>query len=230
MLVFTENTTLTGQTNESAQNQYHEASEPEWIDGRFVSLLSCTNCKGRISLAGKYRIQDDRGYDENGQVGDYERYYRPFFFSDSPHIIAVPDAVPDEVRGELTTSFRLFWVDLEAAANRLRSSLEVLLTHLGIRRTTGRRPDKKRAMLTLHSRIELLAAEEPDLAEHLMAVKWLGNAGSHSKPLTFDDLLDGYEVLDHVLNDVFVRRASKAHVIARAINRRKGPRSRRRGA
>jgi hypothetical protein len=34
------------------------------------------------------------------------------------------------------------------------------------------------------------------LAEMLMATAWLGNGRSHSKPITVDDALEGYEIMD----------------------------------
>jgi hypothetical protein len=32
-----------------------------------------------------------------------------------------------------------------------------------------------------------------------MALKWLGNTGTHTSAVTRDDLLDAFEILDHAL-------------------------------
>ena len=220
----------TGQTRESADGQDHLASEPEWIDGRFVCLPGCHHCKGEIALAGKYRVQDDRYFDEvHGESGDYERYYTPLFFSDSPHLIRIPSGAPEDVREELIASFRLYWSDPESAANRIRSALELLLTAQRVNRTTGRiKKNGKREFLSLHNRIQRFAAKRASLAQNLLAVKWLGNAGSHANPITRDDVLDGYEIMEYVLDEVFANRSRKVGALTRAINRRRGPRSPRR--
>jgi hypothetical protein len=65
----------------------------------------------------------------------------------------------------------------------------------------------------------------PSVADELMAVKWIGNAGVHSSPLTRDDVFDGYDLMDHVLRTLFDATPSHASRIARAVNARRRPRS-----
>jgi hypothetical protein len=223
-----------GQTGESIEAQEHPASEPEWVDGRFSCMLFCSNCQGQIALAGKYRVRDDRHYDEfEGETGGYESYYRPLFFSDAPHIIRIPERTPEAVAEELRGAFQLYWADPDACANRIRVSVEKLLTHQGIPRTNGRKAvaaGKKRTFLTLHARIERFEAKNRPIAQALMAVKWIGNAGSHSSPLSAEDALDGFELMEFVLDELFVKRASRIGALTRHIIRRKGPRSQRRGS
>ena len=220
----------TGQTTESVEAQQHPASEPEWIEGRFVCLFGCRHCGGEIAVAGTYRFQDDRYLDEvMGEQGDYEKYFRPLFFSEPPRMIAIPEATPDEVKDELLASFRLYWVDPDSTANKIRSSVERLLTAQRVNRTTGRKRTKgSRKFLTLDHRIKRFAEKKPDLADHLLAVKWLGNVGSHSGSISQDDLLDSYEIIEYVLAELYLTRSKRVGAISRAINRRKGPRSRRR--
>jgi hypothetical protein len=47
-----------------------------------------------------------------------------------------------------------------------------------------------------------------------MAVKWIGNAGSHASVVTFDDALDGYELMDWVLDALYARRHRRAAIVA----------------
>lgn len=212
----------TGQTRESAEGQEHLASEPEWIDGRFVCMLGCHHCKGEIALAGKYRYQEDRDPSEIEREGDpYVSYFTPLFFSEAPHVIRIPEAAPNEVREKLADSFRLYWHDPESAANRVRSALELLLTAQGVNRTVSGKRGKR---LTLHERVKRYESKRSDIAGHLLAVKWLGNAGSHPSPISHDDVLDGYEIMEHVLDELYVGRARRVGALSRAINRRKGPR------
>jgi hypothetical protein len=196
-------------------------------------MLSCPHCDGQIAMGGDYRVQDDRHYDGVGEAGDYENYYRARFFSDAPHIISMPAGAPERVSEQLRKSFQLYWIDVEACANNIRIAVEKLLTSQGIPRTNGRqalRSGKKRTFLTLHSRIELFRAKNQAVADALMAVKWIGNAGSHSAPTQSSDLLDGYALMSFALDELYVKRDARIGALTRAINRRRAPRSRRRGS
>ena len=211
-----------GQTRASKEWQEHEAAEPDQIEGRFACLIGCAHCANAVGAAGTYRVQDDRHVDQvHGETGDYIHYYRVNYFTDSPHLVDVPEATPDVVRQELLASFQLFWSDPLACTNRIRSSVEKLLTAQKI----PQKPARRRGFLTLHDRIERYRHEQPKIASSLMAVKWIGNAGSHAKPTTDDDAIDGYVLMDWVLHDLYARRHREAAELTRQINRRKGPRS-----
>ena len=220
-----------GQTRSSRAAQAHEASDPEWIDGRFSCVMDCAHCANVVGVAGTYKIVDDRYWDEeHGESGEYAEYYTPKFFTESPYLVDLPEATPEGVTEELVASFQLFWSDPLACTNRIRSSVEKLLTFEKVPQTTGKISAKgRRQFLSLHHRIERYATKRPDIAEKLMAVKWIGNAGSHSKGTTVDDALDGYELMDWVLDTLYARRHRRASTLTRAINRRKAPRSPRRG-
>lgn len=55
--------------------------------------------------------------------------------------------------------------------------------------------------------------------DHLMAVKWLGNAGSHTSRPTDEDAFDGFELLEHILRERF----NPLGKLTKTINRRNGP-------
>jgi hypothetical protein len=132
--------------------------------------------------------------------------------------------VPNDVRDKLEQSFRLFWCDLEACSNRIRTSIEKLLDYLEGNRT-ALSVTEKGDPLTLHARIERYGKTDKPLSEHLMAVKCLGNAGSHSDPIKRDDILDAYEMMDYVLREMFDPPAKRISRISEAINRTGRPRS-----
>jgi hypothetical protein len=78
--------------------------------------------------------------------------------------------------------------------------------------------------LTLHRRIELIPKKHQHLQDLFFAVKWLGNAGSHSdKAVTKDDVLDAYEIMAEILQDLFVKKTSRVKHLAKLINKTKGP-------
>jgi hypothetical protein len=218
-----------GETRASKAMREHLAFEPDLhVDGRFGCMMDCAHCGNEVGVAGTYHLRDDRYEDaEHGEAGDYVKCYRPRYFTESPHLVLMPDRTPSAVVDEMLASFQLFWSDPLACTNRIRSSVEKLLTAERVPQTT--RNDKgKQVFLKLHNRIELYHKRNKNVAEKLMATKWIGNAGSHSNGATHDDALDGYELMDWVLDTLYARRHRRASELTRVINRRRAPRSPRR--
>src|SRR6266508_2399495 len=146
-----------GETGDSLSTHQEDAWDPEWIDGRFACLLECDNCKGKISLVGTYEVEDERGFDPvQGEVGGYEKYCKPLFFSESPHLVSIPVGVSTRVRDQLLRSFQLYWSDPTACANCVRSAVEEILSDRGVKKTSGRIKRRgQRRFLSLHERIQL---------------------------------------------------------------------------
>lgn len=53
------------------------------------------------------------------------------------------------------------------------------------------------------------------LADKLMAIKWVGNAGSHADVVAENDLLDAYDILCFVLDELYVKRSKRIGALAR---------------
>jgi hypothetical protein len=82
----------------------------------------------------------------------------------------------------------------------------------------------KRKEYKLHNRIELFKTSNPEEADSLMAIKWIGNSGSHkSDVLTKDDILDGFEILDHVTTKLYETESKKIKKLREQINKRRKP-------
>jgi hypothetical protein len=224
-----EETLLTHESQASKNARVELAWDPDWEEGVFACLLRCPTCREVSIAAGPYRVVEyGVSYrDAPEPEPDYAKDLSVRFFSAPPHIIHPPPKVPKAVTDHLEVSFGLYWQEPEAAANRVRASIENLLTHLRVPQTT-RTSQGRRRWLSLHERVERLPESQRENRTLLMAVKWIGNSGSHGDSVTCDDLLDGYQLLDHVFNDLFRKPGVRAQVLARAINRRGGPRSRRR--
>jgi hypothetical protein len=104
--------------------------------------------------------------------------------------------------------------------------LKVPKTALSKRNASGRR---KKLRLSLHERIVKLKATKPklkDLCDRLMAVKHLGNAGSHPGAVTYEDVFDGFDIIERILNDLYTQADSALAKIVRDINARRKPRRR----
>jgi hypothetical protein len=212
---------LEDHTAESRDSLNHPAWEPDWASGRFAALLACAACGESVAASGSYSVSLD--YDES-EYGQPYKVYTVKFFNSAPKLIVLPEATPSPIRDELEKSFHLFWYDAESCAGRIRATVEALLDHARVNRSTINNK-RKRVPLTLHTRIEAFKKSQPELGDALMAVKWIGNAGAHAKPVQRDDVMDGYQLIEHVLDALFADRASRASRLAKQINRAKKPRS-----
>ncbi len=204
-----------------ARSDYEES--PPWTDYVYSCLFQCMNgrCKEFVSSSGTVRTNDEISYNENGGMErDIDNYFQPLFFEPALKIIAVPSDCPDTVSDQIEESFRLFFVSPSATANSIRIAVEKLLTELNVKRFEVKK--NKRHYLSLHQRIGLLPDKHSELKEVMKAIKWLGNNGSHGSDLGVDDVLDGYEFLEHVLQEIYESKAKKLNAKARKINKKKG--------
>ncbi|MEZ5893123.1 MAG: DUF4145 domain-containing protein [Parvularculaceae bacterium] len=67
---------------------------------------------------------------------------------------------------------------------------------------------EKRSRLSLHARIDKYKQTDSNSAEYLLAIKWLGNEGSHASldKVGERDLLDGFDTFDHLIERIYVKR------------------------
>tara|TARA_R110001599_G_scaffold337890_1_gene556597 strand:+ start:2730 stop:3488 length:759 start_codon:yes stop_codon:yes gene_type:complete len=214
------------ETKSSKRSHGHEAFDFDWIEYVFSCTLKCTNadCKEVVTSVGNGGV--DQGYtidDVGAYEVDYYDFFRPKFFHPHLKIFELPKEASESVSTEMNTSFSLLFSDPSSAANHVRIALENLLTDLRVKRIIT--PNGKRKYLNLHQRIDLLPTKFNHVKELFFAVKWLGNAGSHShQEITFDDVFDAYEIISQVLEEVYDDRKKKVASLAKKINKRKGPR------
>jgi hypothetical protein len=199
--------------------------EPDMTTLRFRCLLVCNQarCKEPVVACGTSTEEQE----DDGEGGtQWKTYFVPVFFHPPPPIILIPSRCPGPITKELELAFALFWCDLRSCANRVRTAVELLLTHVGVARFQVDSNRHRRVRLNLHQRIQNFEAEEPELATRMFAVKWVGNEGSHPGKLSKDDLLDAFEIVEDMLNDMFVPpQKSRILEMAKAIHRAKKPRS-----
>jgi hypothetical protein len=197
----------------ASQDAHDDADwDPEWVSYRFATLLLCDSliCGEPVVAVGRgsnFPIRDE--VDEQWEVR-----LEPLFFVPPLQIIRIPDDCPSDVREELLSAFSLFWSEVRSAANRIRSAIEKLLTHLKVPIDAS----QGHGWLSLDKPIQIFGEQDKQLAEHMKAIKWLGNYGSHASVLTRNDLLDAFEILEHLLATSQISRISKA------INEARGPR------
>ena len=189
----------------------------------FTAWLKCKapNCRQEVGLVGTGTEEEHESWDEEGNA---ERSWRttlkPLYCWPMPDIFKLPESAPTEVKTELRAAFRLFLSDQAAAAGRVRVSLERLLDHYRIpKRLKG--GDGNFYDLNLHKRIEKFSEKESSVGEKLIALKWLGNTASHQGDVSRDDLLDGFEILEYLLAQLFEKeRAVHVAKLARRLTRK----------
>ncbi|MCO5190091.1 MAG: DUF4145 domain-containing protein [Anaerolineae bacterium] len=194
----------------------------------YSCLFRCNNnkCREVISSSGRGYLEPVFPNDPDGGVRqDWDYKFVPIYFLPNLQFFQIPGRTPKTVLVEINESFSLFFCAPSSAANHVRRSVEELLTALKIKRYKYVGTPKKRRYVSLHDRIQLLPAKYDSQKELLLALKWLGNAGSHThQEITKDDVLDAYEILEELLNQIYVKKKD-VRKLARTINKNKGPKS-----
>ncbi len=147
----------------------------------------------------------------------------PWYLSCQPPLFLVKQCVPVKISNHLDVVFALFWTDPSAAIGKLRVCVEDILTDKKIKRFTSNKG--KRNRLNLHSRIELFEDKNPAASATLMAIKWIGNAGSHAggtMTISQEEVVEVLQIFEHALDQIY---DTKSKVLAKkiaGINKRKG--------
>jgi hypothetical protein len=201
-----------------------DAWEPDWITNRFSATLTCGNSAcGEVSVvSGSASVADRQFEDHSGWNQEYVDWFTPEWFHPAPPVFRIPSQCPTAIGRELERAFALLWYDPPSSANHMRSAVEALLDDRRVQKRVLNGKGKYQR-LNLHDRIGKYhsAASEP-----LLAIKWLGNAGSHLDfaRVTRADVLDGLYIFEHVIELTFVKKATHVMKLARSINRTRGPR------
>ena len=190
--------------NEGLFSQHNNTKKHKSQSFTGVLMCSNSNCKERISIIG--RIQFRKDYFKKGNA--FSQSFEPLLLAPMPTIIPLLDEYPYEVNEELEKAFQIYWLDTSACANKIRNVVSLILDDKGVRKTTTKvktklAVTKKRVKLTLHNRIEEFKRKNKEVAEHFMAIKWIGNAGSHLTELEHEDILNAFEMLQLTLKNLY---------------------------
>lgn len=203
-----------------------EAWEPEWMSGIFLGLLKCSNttCGETVVMTGDYRSYEGHEYDHINDRVDIvvENHLTPTCFNPPLHIFTIHKDVPQAIKEEIVNAFNVFWLDTSSCANKIRVIVELIMDDMKVVKTYVQ--NNKRRGYTLHKRIEQFKLTNHELADLLMAIKWIGNSGSHtSDNLTKDDILDSFEILEHVTTKLYEKDSKGIVKLAKQINKKKKP-------
>lgn len=182
--------------DESTRRTINEVDHNEFEEtGVVAAVLECHRCRDSVSVAGRMRTAV--GHDQDGEPTPYHQFFPLFFFPELP-VIKVPNNCPDNIRQEIRSACRVFWSDPSSCLNRLRASCELFVADLLI--GSGGIPSEQNS---LGRRLTTVRDRFPQLHEVVDAARILGNEGSHPGSVTRRDALDGFDVIDHLLDAVF---------------------------
>ncbi|WP_173208243.1 DUF4145 domain-containing protein [Sphingopyxis sp. BSNA05] len=204
------------ETGPSKAAHSHDAWDLEWIEKRFVGLLECSMpvCKELVAVGGSSSI-DYYQIGENEYVDD--TYYRVESLHPAPIPISCPEETPAPVEESIREASSLFWQSPESTANKIRQAVENLMNVHGIDSKDG-----KGNHVNLHVRIEQFSITDALNGEVLLATKWLGNSGSHVGGISREEVLDAFDMIELVLENLYGKTKDEIMAKVAAVNAAKG--------
>ncbi|KQP63517.1 DUF4145 domain-containing protein [Nocardioides sp. Leaf285] len=178
--------------------------------GAFTAHLRCddSGCQEGAVVAGRAYVDEQW---ERPSDSRYQTFLQVHFVEPALRLFHVPPATPDSIREAVRAASIVMWASPSSAANRLRYAVEEILDDQGVTKSG-----------TTHGRIERFSKTDKPMADALMAVKWIGNEGSHQDVLTTNDVLDDAEILKHVVVALYGIGNAAIEAKIKAINDAKG--------
>ena len=199
--------------------------DPEWIYGNFTAISTCQNCKDKVYIVGTYGIEWLPSEDDDGTPrADFVPSHTIKYMTPAYQAVKLPKQCPESVVRLFDEAMEVFFANPDLCANRIRTSIDALLTDQKVPRFKTK--SGKRRRLGVHERIDLFKAVNTDVAELLEAVKWIGNEGSHQAKLTFADLIDGLEIYGLALKLLYDKSTAATRKKAAIINKNRGVKKR----
>ena len=194
------------------------------LSGTFAGTLVCdsSTCRQELAIAGDWAYTWDTDNLDSYGNPPFSDMYRVRYVNPPMPLLIAPERTPANVTDEITGASIILFINPSAAGSRLRRAVEELMNAQRVKKTRIDTKSKKRIPMSLHQRIIAFGANRPDIAEVLLAVKWIGNEATHGKQLTVSDVVLCAEVLEAALVSLYDRRDAELKALTRSINRRKG--------
>lgn len=225
-LLISEKNKVLEETTKESERYYEEIREEECCEEHFTAIVRCNNpdCLEITTIVGQTKtVQEGSDYDpyHHEWIPTYKRIYIVNYTNPAIQLIRYPANTPKEIIELIDESFKLFWVDEASCSNKIRSAIEKLLDLQKVNKTTISKRGKRES-LNLHNRIEKFKKKEPKVAEYLLALKWVGNQGSHNGfKLGRKELAEAYRILELGLNDLYDKARIEVDKLAKKINKEK---------
>jgi hypothetical protein len=194
---------------------------PYGLDNVFSGILRCNNhlCKHMFSVNGLLITDINTGYQKpDGEyVETLLKIYHPKFFFPNLRMFPLTDEVPKNIAKLIDESFSLYFLDNNSCANKIRVTIEYILDDLKapIKRKTRR--GKIEPISSLHQRIQHFSKKKPKICRLLLALKIIGNEGSHTIDTTNDDVLTAFEILELLVEMIYIKNNKRIEAIVNQI-------------
>ncbi|MDQ3058229.1 MAG: DUF4145 domain-containing protein [Pseudomonadota bacterium] len=209
VLNFHEKDLILNETSASIKLREIDVHEPEWIEYGFSAKLTCSNsrCNEVVMMIGDGRVDWVPVMNEAGHPEQkYGVFFRPRYFQPNLQPIDIPERCPEYVQIALQEAFKVMFVNFELACNQLRVAVEYIVDDF--LNAAGKAIQRKKSNgepNSLHWRIKQIHQGVEYFESFLLAVKWIGNAGSHEvNVLKFQDFVDALGFIEEILNERYM--------------------------
>lgn len=145
----------------------------------------------------------------SSQASHSEREYRdiffPKYFYPTLSFFNIPNGTPEDIKSTIIEAFSLTPNSPSAAANKIRVAVEILATEFGV---LSKRPNG--SFIPLDQRIRNITDHGNRLYEHkdlMLAIKYIGNAGSHEEDvISLDELFDSFQIIEELLKSLYAEK------------------------
>lgn len=206
--------TFKNEDNSFTQNNWSE----EWFDhdhagSVFICMARCIRpkCGEVVACTGKGTWEQRHEYHDSGT--SHYQCFKPQSFVPALQPFSLSEVCPDEIADPLLGSFSVFLIQPGAAASLIRICVERMLTAMGVPEI-----DDKGKRIILHHRLNQLPELYQAYSAQLMAIKFLGNAGSHRHDkVRTEDIEDAYVIMEDVVSDLYSGRKESVAVLTKRI-------------
>lgn len=188
---------------------------PDEMHHSFTAILTCKNAECSLPVCCCGIVDAHLPNDEPSKGEEYISLYKPQFFHPHLNLFKIPDECPTSVTDCLTASFKLFFCDPSASGLHLRITIERLLDDQKVPSTTINTLEESRS-LNLHQRIKKFKKGNPELGLMLMGIKWLGNDAGHKATLVHADIVNAYDILRYIIDELYEKPFLKQQALSTA--------------
>lgn len=198
-----------------------DSYDPESYDTRdesyvFICILECSrqSCREVVACNGVGR--GDLVDVDDIHLDMAVTFYRVTHFVPTLKAFALPEHYPEKICTALVNAFGLFLSNPSAAANSIRIAVEELMIDLGV----AAKEDDGR-FIPLDRRLKKIPQKHSEFQGRLSAIKWLGNAGSHTyDKVKISDIEEAFEIIEYVLSRIYDESAIKTAKLAEEMTMR----------
>lgn len=187
--------------------------EPGFYRGVFSGMLRCSrkDCLEMVSMHGESEYEEN--WDEQMCDHSYDLVLKVKDFFPALPLFTPIEKCPQDISEQLQKLSALLPGYPSAAVNTLRILLEMLMDELGVIRIYVVGKKKTRKEYSLNQRINNYDGPHQEMKDGFLAMKWLGNSGSHrSQHVSDKDIETACFILDDFLQQIF--RSSRDHSAA----------------